>query len=546
MNTSRYLIPLDYKAIAHHFTDVLIIGGGLSGIRAAMAVDPSQSVLLAVKSNELEYCASTRAQGGIASVLDPKDNFEGHIKDTLIAGANLCDEDVVRKVVEEGPQRVSELIKWGTQFDRNSDQKLELTREGGHGFNRIAHAQGDSTGREIMRAMIAKVKSLPNIRIWRDTFAIDLITDGNVCCGAIFYNPIFGKEIVWAKQTILATGGIGQLYRETTNPEIATGDGIAMAYRAGVRLRGMEFVQFHPTVLYVAGGTRSLITEAIRGEGAYLIDKNGYRFMPEYDSRADLAPRDIVSRSIVAQMRKTNSSNVYLTLKHLNSDYVRHRFPGIDEICSQFGIDITKDNIPVRPGAHYMMGGIEVDAQGRTNIKDLRAIGECASTGLHGANRLASNSLLEAVVFGKTAGEGASEVAKRMSNDFTVFPIRHERVAAPRSVPLDVDDIRNSVKSLMQRDVGVIRDRDGLREAQDTIENWQKYVCSYEFNHTRGWELQNMLTVSWLIAHSALLREETRGGHSRSDFPQQNVDWRRYTVVERDSAGNEDDETEPA
>lgn len=544
MNTSRYLIPLDYKAIAHHFTDVLIIGGGLSGIRAAMAVDPSQSVLLAVKSSELEYCASTRAQGGIASVLDPKDNFEGHIQDTLVAGANLCNEEVVRKVVKEGPQRVLELIKWGTQFDRNKEQKLELTREGGHGFNRIAHALGDATGREIMRAMIAKVKTLPNIRIWRNTFAIDLITDAGICYGAIFYNPIFGKEIVWAKQTILATGGVGQLYRETTNPEIATGDGIAMAYRAGVRLRGMEFVQFHPTVLYVAGGTRSLITEAIRGEGAYLIDKNGNRFMPDYDSRAELAPRDIVSRSIVAQMRKTNSTNVYLTLKHLNSDYVRHRFPGIDEICSQFGIDITKDNIPVRPGAHYMMGGIEVDVQARTNIEGLRAIGECASTGLHGANRLASNSLLEAVVFGKTAGEGASEVAKRMSNDFTVFPIRHNRAAALRTVPLDVDDIRNSVKSLMQRDVGVIRNKEGLEGAQETIANWQKYVCSYEFNHTRGWELQNMLTIGWLIAHSALLREETRGGHSRSDFPERETDWRKYTIEERDTTGDEADETE--
>ncbi len=539
MNTSRYLIPIDYKAISHNFTDILILGGGLAGVRAAMAVDPSLSVLVVSKGPELELCASSRAQGGIASVLDPLDNFEGHIKDTLTAGAGLCDEKIVRQVVENGPERVRELIKWGTKFDLDDDSHLELTREGGHGFNRIAHALGDSTGKEIMRAMIARLKNLENVSIWTETFAIDLVTADNVCYGAILYNPKYGKKIVWAKQIILATGGAGQLYRETTNPEIATADGMAMAYRAGARLRGMEFVQFHPTVLYLAGGARSLISEAVRGEGAHLIDKNGYRFMPEYDSRAELAPRDIVSRSIVAQMSKTNSSCVYLTLKHLDSKFVAHRFPGIEDICSQFGLDLAKDNIPIRPGAHYMMGGIEVDDKAQTNIEGLRAVGEVTSTGLHGANRLASNSLLEVMVYGKIAGQGASDNAKKMPNDFVVFPIEEHRTGPIRTLPLDTDDIRNALKSLMQRCVGVMRSKEGLQEAQDTIESWQKYVGEYLFTNPRGWELQNMLTICRLISHCALEREETRGGHSRIDFPERSDAWHKYTIVQRENNGDE-------
>lgn len=543
MNTSRYLIPVDYKSVSHSFTDILVLGGGLAGVRAAMAVAPSQSVLVVTKAAELEICASSRAQGGIASVLNPLDHFEDHIKDTLIAGAGLCDEKVVQFVVENGPDRIRELVQWGTNFDLNSDSHLDLTREGGHGFNRIAHALGDSTGKEIMRAMIQRLESLDNVRIWKNTFAIDLVTANGVCYGAILFHPQYGVNIVWAKQIILATGGSGQLYRETTNPEIATADGMAMAYRAGARLRGMEFVQFHPTVLYLAGGARSLISEAVRGEGAHLIDKNGYRFMPDYDARLELAPRDVVSRSIVAQMAKTNSSCVFLTLKHLDDKFVRNRFPGIEEICNQFGLDLAKDNIPIRPGAHYMMGGIEVDTQAKTNIEGLRAVGEVTSTGLHGANRLASNSLLEAVVYGKIAGEGASDDARRMPNDFVVFPIEEKKEETP-ALPLDTDDIRNTLKSVMQRCVGVMRNKEGLQEAADTFNSWQKFVGEYQFNFPRGWELQNMLTVCRLIAHCALEREETRGGHSRTDFPAQSEKWRKYTIVERKNNGDEGEQDE--
>ncbi|MBQ2621793.1 MAG: L-aspartate oxidase [Thermoguttaceae bacterium] len=544
MKVPRYLVPVDYKSIAHYFTDVLILGSGLAGVRAALAVDESLSVAIVTKGAELEICSSTRAQGGIASVLDPLDNFEDHIADTLTAGAGLCDERVVRFVIEHGPARIHELIDWGTHFDLDENFHLDLTREGGHGFNRIAHALGDSTGKEIMRALFVQIKSRPNIHICTNTFAIDLITADNVCYGAILYSPQTGMKIVWAKQVILATGGSGQLYRETTNPEVTTADGMAMAYRAGARLRGLEFVQFHPTVLYLAGGARSLISEAVRGEGAHLIDKNGYRFMPDYDSRAELAPRDIVSRSIVAQMAKTNSSCVYLTLKHLDTAFVHRRFPGIESICHQFDLDLAKDNIPIRPGAHYMMGGIEVDLDAKTNIEGLRAVGEVTSTGLHGANRLASNSLLEAVVFGKIAGEGASIDAKRAPKDYVVFSL--EGQCEPTSgMPLDTDDIRNTLKSVMQRCVGVMRDKDGLQEANDTFMSWQKFINDYQFKFPRGWELQNMLTICRLIAHCALIREETRGGHSRSDFPEQSDNWKKYTVVERVASGDENDITEP-
>ena len=398
INSPRYLTSFNIRELPHRFTDILIIGSGLAGLRAALAVSKEQSVTVLTKAEEIEVSNSDRAQGGIASVLDPTDAFSKHIADTLVAGADLCDEEVVTRVVTEGPERIQEMIQMGTQFDLQKDGTLELGREGGHGMNRVAHAHGDATGHELMRTLVENVKKAPNIQVHTQCYTLDLLTFEGRCVGAIVNDSVIGQVIYWARQTIVATGGIGQLYRETTNSPIATGDGIAMALRAGAKIKDMEFVQFHPTVLYVAGSSRSLITEAIRGEGAFLIDKNGHRFMPEYDDRAELAPRDIVSRSIVAQMVKTNSTTVFLTLAHKDPELILHRFPGIAAICAHFGIDITKDPIPVRPGAHYMMGGIEVDLEGRTNIPGLWAIGEVSCTGLHGANRLASNSLLEAIV----------------------------------------------------------------------------------------------------------------------------------------------------
>ena len=521
---TRYLVPFHPKRYPHFFTDILIIGSGLAGLRAALAVHPSLSVLVVCKV-ELEGSNSYNAQGGIATVWDKTDTFAEHVADTLIAGGELCDKRVVEHVVRNGPEEIRKLIAIGVCFDRDeAGNDLDLSREGGHGHDRILHANGDSTGREIMRGLIEEVKSRPNIRLWRDTFALDLLTQDDTCCGAIASWTMPGQdhaqnELIWAKQTILASGGIGQVYRETTNPDVATGDGIAMAWRAGAEIRDMEFVQFHPTVLYIAGGSRSLISEAMRGEGAYLVDKNGYRFMCDYDPRGELAPRDVVSNSIVVQMQKTDYPNVYLDFSHKDAAWVRARFPGIAETCRKFGIDIGTDKIPVRPGVHYLMGGVTVDIDGRTTLPRLWAAGEVSSTGLHGANRLASNSLLEALVFGESTGRLASQQAMTQTNDYHVEPIENKPLPIPDET-IDVTDIRNALKSLMWRHAGVVRNGEQLREALTDIERWSHYVFGMQFPSNAAWELQNMLTVARLIVSGAITRQESRGAHQRKDFPE--------------------------
>jgi len=528
----RYLVPFHPKSLPHFFTDVLVIGGGLAGLRAASAVDPKLSVLLVTKG-ELEESNSTYAQGGIAGVLDPEDSFDNHVADTLTAGCELCDPQVVDMVVREAPLRIRELIQWGTRFDRQG-KELILGREGGHSHNRIVHALGDATGQEVMRAMIAWARKLRHLRIWEKTFTLDLLTQHDACRGALVVHETRGTMLVWAKQTILCTGGAGQLYRESTNPSVATADGLAMAYRAGVELRDMEFLQFHPTVLYIAGSSRSLITEAIRGEGAYLVDRNGYRFMFDYDERGELAPRDVVSQAIVSQMEKTRYPNVYLDLSHLEPAFVRGRFPGIAATCAKFGIDITRDRIPVRPGAHYMIGGLTVDLEGRTSLQGLWAAGEVTSSGLHGANRLASNSLLEGLVYGRHAGQGASTAAASQDDDFRALPLSNAPIAEPDE-SLDLSDIRNTLKSLMWRSVGVRRTEQDLREALRSVEHWQKYVLVRQFCDPEGWELQNMLTVARVIVRAALQRQESRGVHYRCDFPQtDNQAWKRRLAFRRD------------
>ncbi len=529
----RYLVPFHPKHVPHFFTDVLIVGSGLAGLRAAMAVDPTLSVVVVTKQG-VELSNSNLAQGGIAGVLDPADRFEDHVADTLEAGGSLCDAVVVDRVIREAPRRIGELIEWGTHFDQAGDH-LALGREGGHGCDRIAHAQGDATGREVMRAIIARTRTAANIDVWENTFTLDLLTLDGVCRGAIVWNAEHGKTMVWAKQTILATGGAGQLYRETTNPEVATGDGMALAYRAGAELRDVEFMQFHPTVLYIAGGSRSLISEAVRGEGAWLVDRHGYRFMADYDSRGELAPRDVVSRAIVSQMEKTKHPNVYLDLNHLDPVRVHARFPSIAAVCAEFDLDIARDRIPVRPGAHYMMGGVSVDLEGRTTLPRLWAAGEVIASGLHGANRLASNSLLEALVFGSHAGEGASRAAAEQHDDFTASVVENPRTVAVVE-PLKVADIRNSLQSLMWRNMGVRREAEGLQEARASIDHWSRYVLPRQFNDPVGWELQNMLCAARLMIDAAIDREETRGAHVRLDFPEtDDAHWNRHLTFRREA-----------
>ncbi len=521
--TPRYLVPFHPKRVPHFFTDVLVIGSGLAGVRAALAVDGELSVLMITKDGLYES-NSSHAQGGIAGVLAPDDRFEDHVSDTIRAGGGLCDREVVERVIREAPALIQELIDWGTIFDRVGD-RLALGREGGHGRDRIAHALGDATGKEIMRAVIERLQEAPNVGVWQETFTIDLITSGDVCRGALVWNHRHGKTMIWAKQTIVCTGGAGQLYRETTNPDVATGDGIAMAYRAGAELRDLEFVQFHPTVLYIAGGSRSLISEAARGEGAHLVDRHGDRFMSDFDPRAELAPRDVVSNAIVTQMERTRHPNVYLDMTHLDPQMVQRRFPGIAATCAEFDLDITHDRIPVRPGAHYMMGGLSVDSEGRTTLPRLWAAGEVTASGLHGANRLASNSLLEALAYGRHAGAEASQAAAAIDDDFHALGVDNLPVDATGE-PLNLDDIRNSLQSLMWRSVGVRRHGEELDEAAENINHWCRYVLARQFADPSGWELQNMLCMARLIIEAAKAREESRGAHVRTDFPQ--IDQRHW------------------
>ncbi len=531
LKTPRYLVGFHPKRQPHHFVDVLIIGGGLAGLRAANACGDDCQTLVVTK-DVIQESNSSYAQGGIASVWGPEDKFENHVADTLAAGGNLCHRDIVDHVVRDAPERIAELIRWGTNFDTRGGELL-LGREGGHSHQRIIHALGDATGKEIMRAVIERTREHENVDIWEQAFTIDLISDGERCYGAVISRHEQSPVLVWAKQTLICTGGCGQVYRETTNPVVATGDGHAIAYRAGARLRDMEFMQFHPTVLYIAGSSRTLITEAVRGAGAHLVDCNGQRFMEDYDHRMELAPRDVVSQAIVDQMAKTQHPSVYLTLQHMDPEKVREGFPGFCAACREFSLDATTDPIPVRPGAHYMVGGIAVDEDGRSSLDGLWAAGEVTSTGLHGANRLASNSLLEGVVFGARAGELAAQAARETPDDYSALPIENNVDRRPSSKLLDIADIRNAVQSLMQRSVGVQRTSAELETALSKIAKYSEYVLQPTFTTEQGWELQNLLTVAYLVTRAALAREESRGVHFRSDHPEtDDQNWRKHLWFE--------------
>ncbi len=525
----RYLVGFDPREVPHHFTDVLVIGGGIAGCRAALGI-PDRYRVLTVTKEKVRESNSNYAQGGIAGVLDPEDRFDNHIADTLTAGKGLSDPHVVEMVIREAPQRIGELVDWGTNFDE-IDGHVALGREGGHSHARIAHALGDETGREIMRAIILKARSRPNIRIWQNSVTIDLLTEEGRCRGVLVWDRRRGFALVWARAVVLATGGAGQLFRETTNPPIATGDGHAMAYRAGAELRDMEFMQFHPTLLYVAGSTRHLLTEALRGEGAYLRDRFGERFMPAYHRLAELAPRDDVSLAITAQMAKTQHPNVYLDLTHLDPEAIRGRFPGIARLCRNFDLDITSDLIPVCPGAHYMIGGVTVDSHGQTTLPGLWAAGEVTSSGLHGANRLASNSLLEGLVYGARAAE---DIVSRLDLEgpgrLEVAPISAPAATAGQPL-IDLDDLIKSLRALMWRRMGITRDAAGLKEAADQVDRWSRYILPVEFRDPRGWTMQNMLIVARLMIAAALKREESRGVHYRCDFPEPNPAFNHHITL---------------
>ena len=512
----RYLVPVNSGSTQQLFTDCLVVGAGIAGLRAALEAAEQCDVTLVCKGS-LSDSNTWNAQGGIASVLAAEDSFESHVEDTLKTGCGLCEREVVERVVRQGPDLIRQMDQWGTEFDRVNG-KLDITREGGHSHPRIAHSHGDSTGRGLAEALIRRVKQQNNINVIEHFFSIDLLTGpDNGCLGVIGFRQQTGYEIIWAAATILATGGAGRLYRETTNPEVATADGHAMAYRAGAVMRDMEFMQFHPTTLYIAGASRALMTETLRGEGAILRDNTGKAFMKKYHPDAELAPRDVVSRAILAQMLKTGSTHVYLDCRHFDKAHFAKRFPLINEICESFDIDIKNDMLPVRPSAHYMVGGVKVDLAAQTSIPGLFACGEAASTGLHGANRLGSNSLLEGLVFGKIAGQTAVNWLQKVAGP----EYRKMTIEIPPSdrSRLDTEDVRNSLCALMWRNIGITRQAKPLEEAQEIIRFWQRYVMDKVFESPFGWECQNMLTVSLLMAQAALMRNESRGVHFRSDFP---------------------------
>lgn len=529
LSSKRYLVSFDTAALVSHEADTIVVGSGVAGLRAAIEAARFGRVLVLTKEAASES-NTNYAQGGVAVVLSAEDSIDSHVDDTLTAGAGLCDEQVVRYVTTEGPELVRELIDWGARFDRR-DGKLLFTQEGGHSRARIVHANGDATGFEIERTLLEKARQTANLDILEYAFVVDVVSDSSKVVGVLALHG-GSLEVFYAPCVIIATGGACYAYRETTNPSTATGDGIALAYRAGATLSDLEFVQFHPTTLYIAGTERTLISETVRGEGGQLRDRFGIHFMPNYHPLGDLAPRDIVSRAIVRQMAQTRDTNVYLDLRHLDKDAILKRFPKLAELSLLFDIDISTDMIPVRPSAHYFCGGIRVDKSGLTGINGLYACGEAADTGLHGANRLGSNSLLEGLVYGRAAGAAAGRAAR--DEKIGTPRVAVEAVVDNHPAAVDIRDMENSLRSLLWRQVGIDREAGSLAESEERIDFWSSYVMDKEFDSPEGWTIQNMLTLAKLITFSARMRTESRGAHHRVDFPDRDdLNWRRHLIIKR-------------
>jgi L-aspartate oxidase len=478
----------------------LVIGAGVAGLRAAIELSEVGPVLVVAKDS-LRESSSEYAQGGIAVALSDEDDVALHEQDTIYAGDGLCDRAAVQVLVEEGPAAVEQLIGWGAEFDREG-ARLAFTREGAHSRNRILHAHGDSTGREIARTLYRKAASLANVRLASYASISDLVPAGDGIGGAVL-----NGEAVRARAVLLATGGLGRVYRNTTNPEVATGDGVAMAYRAGAEIEDLEFVQFHPTALQLEGAPSFLLSEALRGEGAQLRNTAGERFMERYHPLLELAPRDVVARAIVSEMKATASPHVFLDLSHREPGFVRARFPRIYETCLRYAIDLEKQPAPVAPAAHYAMGGLRSDLDGRTSLPGLYAAGEVACTGVHGANRLASNSLLEALVFGARAAR-----AMRDADAVTAREAAQAAESGAMTLP--------EVQELAWTNCGIVRDAAGLREAIARLEGARPDA-----------EARNAHQVALLIARCALAREESRGAHYRTDFPEKREEFARHTIV---------------
>lgn len=513
-------------------TDFLVVGAGVAGLRAAIELAHAGRVVVLAKK-EVADSNTQWAQGGIAAALSDEDEISLHLQDTLVAGDGLCNLEAAKLLVEEAPARIEELIQWETEFDRQGT-KLTFGREGAHSRSRILHAHGDSTGREILRSLYAKAKTLKNISICEFEFSTDLRLQDGRACGIQAIGKMGEQRQIAASVTLLATGGMGQLYRNTTNPAVATGDGVAMAFRAGAEIGDMEFVQFHPTALYLKNTPRFLLSEALRGEGAYLRNAELDRFMPKYHPLGELAPRDIVARAIVHELEISPSKDpvVYLDLTHLDSKKMRSRFPRIYATCLQYNVDMTSEFIPVRPAAHYAMGGVRTDLDGRTTLPGLYAAGEAAATGVHGANRLASNSLLEGLVFGAIAGRTMREELRSRS----VMSVGSQATKATSDAPADAsaEDTIQRIQNLMWKDAGIVRTGAGLRYAIQRLEDLRSQTMKPQTR--RGHEAQNLLAAGLLVTRSALAREESRGAHYRTDFPDHDdAKFLKHSIIKGDS-----------
>jgi L-aspartate oxidase len=512
--------------------DFVIVGGGVAGLRAAIGLAPAGRVLVLTKAEPAES-NTDYAQGGIAAATGDDDSPELHAADTIRAGDGLCDDEAVRVCVGEGPRYVRELIDWGARFDRDADGRPALGREAAHSVRRVLHA-GDATGREIGRVLWDRVRALSSVATVDHALVTEVVVERDCAVGVRYFDDDGVRQEVRAHAMLLATGGAGHVFRETTNPAVATGDGIALAFHAGARVADLEFVQFHPTALSLAGAPRFLISEALRGEGGQLVNVRGEPFMTRFHPDGDLAPRDVVARAIAREAEATGGP-VYLTLAHLDADLVRRRFPTIAAMCAQVGLDLGRDPIPVGPAAHYIMGGVDTDVWGRTSVAGLFAAGEVACTGLHGANRLASNSLLEGLVFGARAAAAMQQPPQTaplkkdrvMAHGLWLMASRKDRGHRPDAMshqPLTMSDVRD----LTWRSVGLFRDRDGLADVVGTLDRAAAATASTDAAESRR---RNLVTVARLIARAALRREESRGGHFREDFPQRDdLHWKVHLV----------------
>jgi L-aspartate oxidase len=526
-------------------TDFLIIGSGVAGLQAALEASRGGKVLVVTKGPVRES-SSGYAQGGVAVALRDEQDIESHYQDTIRSGNGLCRPKAVRVLVEEGAKCIRQLIAWGARFDKKG-RRFAWTREAAHSRDRILRAHGDATGEEIVKTLVQQVKASGRINSLPHTFTLDLVVQDGICRGAVVLDQRRQTvSLIRARTVILATGGAGQLFARTTNPAVATGDGMAIAFRAGAALEDMEFIQFHPTSLCLPGAPAILLSEAMRGEGAVLKNTKGEAFMSRYHPAKELAPRDIVARAIWQEMRKTRSPHVYLDLTHLDPSFVRKRFPTSYRACQKFKLDLAREPIPVAPSAHFIMGGVKTDLNGATRIPGFYAAGEAACAGVHGANRLASNSLLEGLVFGRRAGKAAVRYARDEDS---------KRIRTPRSIHLpdycgEISDIeaakiRSDLQECMWERVGIIRTEESLAQALKALALWQDQRRALPLSQS-GMELKNMLTVAQLITFAARLRKGSIGAHYREDYPTKGRGWKAHLVLAKEHAMDCTERAKPA